>query len=198
MINKAGRIQKKYEIDLKNKTHEFFSTSPDSPVHAGASAAKPTPVVRANPMFHHLEGLDLDDDDVVISSLNSRVRESTFGKSMFPPLFISWFWMKNSTAYIYVLPFFSFMEIKCTINRIFVQDPAQRNMYTELAGHGLENNFEPKRGQISPSGEQQYHPTAEKLRLKKNRNRRSGSYGSSNVTPRDSPSWERKVNSFLN
>ena len=76
ILNKAGRIQKKYEIDWRNKSHEFFSTSPDSPVHAGAAA--PKPVVRANPMFHHLEGLDIDDDDVVVSSLVSRVRRSPY------------------------------------------------------------------------------------------------------------------------
>ena len=61
---------------------------------------------------------------------------------------------------------------------------------------------------------EQYHPTAEKLRVKKTRHRRSGSYGTSNAvnnnnnnnsnnatprdvtprdTPRDSPSWARKV-----
>ena len=73
IMHKPGRIQKKYEIDWRNKSHEFFSTSPDSPTHAGASAIKP--VVRANPMFHHIEGLDLDDDDVVVPSLVSRVRK---------------------------------------------------------------------------------------------------------------------------
>merc|ERR1711892_115210 len=143
-MNKSGRIQKKYEIDWRNKSHEFFSTSPDSPVHAGASAIKPTPVVRANPMFHHLEGLGMDDDDVVVSSLVSRGQ-------------------------------------------------TQRPVYTELTGQGLETMLEPKRGQISGSGEPQYHPTAEKLRVKKNRHRRSGSFGSTNLTPRDSPIWERKA-----
>ena len=76
IMHKPGRIQKKYEIDWRNKSNEFFSTSPDSPTHAGASAVKP--VVRANPMFHHLEGLDLDDEDVVVSSLASRVRGLTY------------------------------------------------------------------------------------------------------------------------
>merc|ERR1719419_1758555 len=41
--------------------------------------------------------------------------------------------------------------------------------------------------------EQQYHPTAEKLRVKKTRHRRSESFGSTNITPRDSPSWDRKI-----
>ena len=76
IMHKPGRIQKKYEIDWRYKSCEFFSTSPESPTHAGASAAKP--VVRANPMFHHLEGLDMDDDDVVVSSLVSRVGNMTY------------------------------------------------------------------------------------------------------------------------
>ena len=61
IINKAGRIQKKYELGWRNISPGPRSTSPDSPVH-GRAAAKPMPVVRANPMYHHLEGLDMDDD----------------------------------------------------------------------------------------------------------------------------------------
>ena len=36
----------------------------------------------------------------------------------------------------------------------------------------------------------QYHPTAEKLKVKKTRHRRNGSHSSS---IRDSPHWDRKV-----
>ena len=61
LMNRAGRIQKKYELGIRNISPGPRSTSPDSPVHNGA-AAKPMPVVRANPMYHHLEGLEMDDD----------------------------------------------------------------------------------------------------------------------------------------
>ena len=39
---------------------------------------------------------------------------------------------------------------------------------------------------------QQYHPTAEKMKVKK-KHRRTGSHGSAQLTPRDSPNWDRKV-----
>merc|ERR1719189_1181886 len=50
---------------------------------------------------------------------------------------------------------------------------------------------EPHRGQVSM--EPQYHPSQEKiLRGKKARHRRSGSHGSSSLTPRDSPNRDRR------
>ena len=42
--------------------------------------------------------------------------------------------------------------------------------------------------------QEQYHPTAEKLKVKKRGHRRTGSHSSS---VRDSPLWERKVFTFL-
>ena len=83
------------------------------------------------------------------------------------------------------------------IANLYIKGPSQKPSFTELTGRGPETTIEPKRGQISPTGEPQYHPTAEKLRVKKNRHRRSGSFGSTNLTPRDSPSWDRKVGKQL-
>ena len=53
-INKSGRIQKKcnnYHSSIRSHdiSADMLSTSPDSPIHAGAAA--PRTVVRANPLF---------------------------------------------------------------------------------------------------------------------------------------------------
>ena len=61
IMSRAGRIQKKCEMGWRNISPGPRSTSPDSPVHGGA-AAKPIAVVRSNPMYTHLEGLDMDED----------------------------------------------------------------------------------------------------------------------------------------
>merc|ERR1719477_371351 len=61
IMSRAGRIQKKCEMGWRNISPGPRSTSPDSPVHGGA-AAKPIAVVRSNPMYAHLEGLDMDED----------------------------------------------------------------------------------------------------------------------------------------
>ena len=71
VIHNPGRIQKKCDINWTNKSREFFSSSPDSPVNAGAAAIKPRPVVRTNPMYQHIEGVCNDETDSV--TLNVRV-----------------------------------------------------------------------------------------------------------------------------
>ena len=69
VMHKPGRIQKKYDIKWGNRSQELFSTSPDSPMHFGAAAIKPIPVVRTNPMYEHMEGLSINDTiEVRISS----------------------------------------------------------------------------------------------------------------------------------
>jgi len=136
LMNRAGRIQKKYELGIRNISPGPRSTSPDSPVHNGA-AAKPMPVVRANPMYHHLEGLEMDDDH------------------------------------------FPFSE------------SSRRLTFTEVDSKGTETVLQPKRGQTS-TNEVQYHPTSEKLKIKRTKHRRSGSHGSSNISPRESPNRDRR------
>ena len=66
-----------------------------------------------------------------------------------------------------------------------------------LFKRGVETKTELKYGLTNQTGEQQYHPTAEKLRIKKTRHRHSGNFGSTNITPRNSPSWDRKVIEIL-
>ena len=139
-MHKPGRIQKKYDIMSENRSQELFSTSPDSPVHVGAAAIKPIPVVRTNPMYEHMEGV----------------------------------WI-NDTIKVQISSFFVLFKISYLYKR------------------GVETKTDLKNGLTNPTGEQQYHPTAEKLRIKKTRHRHSGSFGSMNITPRNSPSGDRKV-----
>ena len=72
ILNKAGRIQKKYELGWRNISPGPRSTSPDSPVHGGA-AAKPMQLVSANPMYEYLEGWKMDNVNL-FHSFCSRVR----------------------------------------------------------------------------------------------------------------------------
>ena len=86
VMHHPGRIQKKCNINWRNKSQELFSTSPDSPIHAGAVAGKPIPVVRTNPMYQHMEGVCNDETDG--ASLNVRV---VFIESKIAFLFLSSF-----------------------------------------------------------------------------------------------------------
>merc|ERR1719495_1315816 len=88
-------------------------------------------------MYHHLEGLEMDDDH------------------------------------------FPFSE------------SSRRLTFTEVDSKGTETVLQPKRGQTS-TNEVQYHPTSEKLKIKRTKHRRSGSHGSSNISPRESPNRDRR------
>jgi len=70
-------------------------------------------------------------------------------------------------------------------------ESSRRLAFTEVTGKGTETSLEPKRGQINNPG-MQYHPTSEKMKFKKTKHRRSGSHGSSNISPRDSPNRDRR------
>jgi len=163
MLNKTGRIQKKYELGWKTISPDICSTSPESPIHGASAITRPIPVVRANPMFDHIEA----------TSCRDQMEDN--GNTVHPSNF--------STA---------------TLVTGYNREPVRRPMYAEMTGKGAETHLEPKRGHISPAANNgtgshpQYHPTAEKLKVKKNRHRRSGSQGSSNITPRESPNRDRR------
>jgi len=70
-------------------------------------------------------------------------------------------------------------------------ESCRRLAFTEIVGKGTETSLEPKRGQINSNG-LQYHPTSDKMKIKKTKHKRSGSHGSSNISPRDSPNRDRR------
>jgi len=75
------------------------------------------------------------------------------------------------------------------INKI----PGIRNCTSEAGSIKPVSGPEPRRGQVwADTGKAQYHPSQEKLRVKRTRHRRNGSQGSSSLTPRDSPNRDRR------
>ena len=74
IFNKGGKIQKKYEISWRTKSPDIYSTSPESPVHGAAAFPRSIPMVRANPMYDHIERnaeRRLDDGDEHDSNFSS-------------------------------------------------------------------------------------------------------------------------------
>lgn len=71
--------------------------------------------------------------------------------------------------------------------------PGIRNSTSEAGSIKAVSGCEPRRGQVwADTGKTQYHPSQEKLRVKRTRHRRNGSQGSSSLTPRDSPNRDRR------
>ena len=70
--------------------------------------------------------------------------------------------------------------------------PKRGEVCQEAESSMIADPDQPDRQQANtpPTEQEQYHPTAEKLKGKKTRHKRNGSHGSS---IRDSPHYERKV-----